>query len=195
MKEKNERAESIWKTPEMEVRLLHKRAETPEEKKEQSLAGYHLLYQMVQERYGCQLEAERNPIAQREKGKPYLRFHPGLHFNISHSGEWVICALGSVEVGIDIQYHRKIQVEKTAEKICNPTERSQMDAASDAARKQQELFRIWTKKESYLKYTGEGIRRDLRELTYKGCRFYPLEVPEGYTATLCISDGCGNTFR
>ena len=35
--------------------------------------------------------------------KPYLKDYPDIHFNGSHSGEYLVCALSDVPVGIDIQ--------------------------------------------------------------------------------------------
>lgn len=35
-------------------------------------------------------------------GKPYLLNYPDVHFNISHSGEYVACAVADSPVGVDI---------------------------------------------------------------------------------------------
>lgn len=44
------------------------------------------------------------------------------------------------------------------------------------------------KKESYLKFTGDGIRRELCEISYEGCRFYRLVMPEGYSGMVCVEN-------
>lgn len=80
------------------------------------LAGYRLLAEMVKMRYGYDFWKETDPVVRTETGKPYLRLHPELSFNISHSGDWIACALGDAPVGLDIQYHREIKVEQTARK-------------------------------------------------------------------------------
>lgn len=120
-----------------------------------------------------------------ETGKPYLRLHPELFFNISHSGEWIACVLGNVPVGIDIQYHREIKLEQTARKICTSDEWKTFMQAGTEKGKKDFLFQIWTKKESYLKFTGDGIRRELCEISYEGCRFYRLVMPKGIRDGMC----------
>lgn len=154
---------------------------TREEKKEQSRSGYRLLAEMIKKRYAYDLEKETDSVMRTETGKPYLRLHPELFFNISHSGEWIACVLGNVPVGIDIQYHREIKLEQTARKICTPDEWKTFMQAGTEKGKKDFLFQIWTKKESYLKFTGDGIRRELCEISYEGCRFYRLVMPEGYS--------------
>ena len=36
-------------------------------------------------------------------GKPYLSEHPDFYFNISHSGEYVLCAIDNNPIGVDIE--------------------------------------------------------------------------------------------
>ncbi len=42
-------------------------------------------------------------VARREKGKPWFPDRPEIRFNISHSGPLALCAVGSGEVGADIE--------------------------------------------------------------------------------------------
>ena len=113
-------------------------------------------------------------------GKTISASASGTFFNISHSGEWIACALGNVLVGIDIQYHREIKLEQTARKICTPQEWKLFTQADTEKEKRIFCFRSG-QKESYLKFTGDGIRRELCEISYEGCRFYRLVMPEGYS--------------
>ena len=117
-------AHIFWKSPDQQTEVWMKQVsgKTPEEKKEQSRSGYRLLAEMIKTRYAYDLEKETDSVMRTETGKPYLRLHPELFFNISHSGEWIACVLGNVPVGIDIQYHREIKLEQTARKICTPQE-------------------------------------------------------------------------
>ena len=89
-------------------------------------------------------------------------------------------------MGLDIQYHREIKAEQTARKICNPEEWKLFQQADTERGKKDVLFQIWTKKESYLKFTGEGIRRELCEISYEECSFYQLTMPDGYSGMICV---------
>ncbi len=99
------------------------------------------------------IEIARQRIGYGEFGKPYLLDHPYVHFNISHSGKYVVCAVCDVPVGIDVQkitaYHPKV-----AQRICSDEELEIVKGSDDV---QSELIRIWTRKEAYLKRKGDGI--------------------------------------
>lgn len=183
-------AHIFWKSPDQQTEVWMKQVsgKTPEEKKEQSRSGYCLLAEMIKTRYAYDLEKETDSVMRTDTGKPYLRLHPELFFNISHSGEWIACVLGNVPVGIDIQYHREIKLEQTARKICTPDEWKTFMQVGTEKGKKDFLFQIWTKKESYLKFTGDGIRRELCEISYEGCRFYRLVMPEGYSGMICVEN-------
>lgn len=93
-------------------------------------------------------------------GKPYLRDYPNAHFNISHSGQFVGCAVSKHPVGIDIQeivYYRR----DVAQHICSPNELLQIETSSEPS---AEFTKIWTQKEAYLKMLGTGIFKELREV-------------------------------
>ena len=87
-------AHIFWKSQDQQTEVWMKQVsgKTPEEKKEQSRSGYRLLAEMIKTRYAYDLEKETDSVMRTETGKPYLRLHPELFFNISHSGEWILCA-------------------------------------------------------------------------------------------------------
>lgn len=160
---------------------------------QESRIGQELLLFIVKKVYGVDLAVEKNPVQREAGGKPYLVNHPDIHFNISHSDGAVICAVGRIPMGIDLQIHKTVcggslcrqRIEKTAKRILSKEEWDCFEKSGHAA---ECFYEYWTKKESYLKYTGEGIRRDLRELEYTGCKFWKVPFESGYSCTLCISE-------
>ena len=88
-----------------------------------------------------------------EKGKPYFRDLP-FYFNLSHSGEYVVCALSHREMGADIQVHQCRDRMRLARRFFTGEE----TAALEKAHWQEDFFfRLWARKEAYGKLTGEGL--------------------------------------
>lgn len=125
-------------------------------------------------------------IERTSAGKPFFPNCDHLYFNLSHSGEYAACVLADHEVGVDIQ---KVQgtaaVRRIAPRILH---------AGEAAYREEEsmLYRIWTIKEAYVKATGEGIRRDFREIrvdfekgTVEDMPFTLWESVPGYMLAVC----------
>ena len=61
-----------------------------------------------------------------EHGKPFLSYRPGVHYNISHSGAYVVCVLADQEVGIDIQIHRKVNYDRMLRRMVTEKEREEI---------------------------------------------------------------------
>lgn len=119
-------------------------------------------------------------------GKPFFPNCDHLYFNLSHSGEYAACVLADHEVGVDIQ---KVQgaaaVRRIAPRILHTEEATYRE-------EERMLYRIWTIKEAYVKATGEGIRRDFREIrvdfvkgTVEDMPFTLWESVPGYMLAVC----------
>lgn len=145
--------------------------------------GRMLLYRMIREYYGVDLEAEQDPVAVLKEGKPYLKNHRDLHFNISHSADYVVCAVGRIPVGVDIQARKTVNYLKMGKKILSEEEWKLLTGKEDP---KETFYHFWTKKESYVKYTGQGIRMDLTKLDYKGVKFYEFSPQKEYSGMLCV---------
>jgi len=98
-----------------------------------------------------------------EHKKPYLENHNDIHFNISHSGDWVVCALSTKEVGIDVEKIREINFN-IARRFFSAQE---VDHLFKLPQKLQleYFFDLWTLKESYLKTLGTGLTKPLSSFT------------------------------
>ena len=100
-----------------------------------------------------------------EHGKPCFRIHPEVRFNISHSGDLVICAVSDFEIGIDIQEKSRMNTDRIAKKVMSSAEHKKYLESSE---RQDFIYRVWVMKESYVKWTGDGITRELHSLPMDG---------------------------
>ncbi len=100
-----------------------------------------------------------------EHGKPCFHIHPEIRFNISHSGDLVICAVSDFEIGIDIQEKSRMNTDRIAKKVMSPVEHKKYLESSE---RQDFFYRVWVMKESYVKWTGDGITRELHSLPMNG---------------------------
>ena len=94
-------------------------------------------------------------------GKPSLPPRLGdrkLCFNLSHSGDWALCAVTrGREIGVDIE---KIQPHRAtagiARRFFSPREVDALFALPEHLRAAA-FFRCWTRKEAYIKAKGRGL--------------------------------------
>ena len=91
-----------------------------------------------------------------EWGKPSLKYHPNIHFSLSHSGDYAICSIGDRAIGNDIEIIKQGRL-KVADRFFAQEELNWMYAVQDETEITNRMFRIWTMKESFLKATGKGI--------------------------------------
>ena len=124
-----------------------------------------------------------------DKGKPYFENIP-LFFSLSHSGEYVLCAVSRQEVGADIQKIQPSDVLKLAKRFFSEPEcRALKRCESD--REQQGLFcGLWSRKEAYGKLTGEGVTAvlgdDMQNTKAKrDVEWMDVSPPEGYALAVC----------
>lgn len=124
--------------------------------------------------YGIELKDA--DIREGEYGKPYLagtgakRAWQDIHFNLSHSGDYVAAAFGSSPVGIDIEHERE-NTEKIVSRCFCREEQEEM-ASCRSKEEQADLFlRYWTIKESAAKVSGLGMQIPFTDIRLTGdCR-------------------------
>ena len=100
-------------------------------------------------------------IAYNSQGKPYFLSFREIFFNISHSSNYVVCAIGDKPVGIDIEGGRKGR-QNLARRFFDRAESDWIEEAESDER----FFRIWTLKEAYGKATGFGVLEVLDKIVY-----------------------------
>lgn len=102
-----------------------------------------------------------------KKEKPFLggdHAGSGVTFNVSHSGGIALLAFArSREIGIDVeQVRRDFDVEAIARRFFSAREQEDI-AVLPNEEKFEAFFRCWTRKEAYVKATGDGLSLPLRQ--------------------------------
>lgn len=127
-------------------------------------------------------------------GKPYLTKYPEIHFNLSHSGTMVMAVFGDREVGCDVEQMAEAAGEKIAERFFTEQEKEALRFCGSKEQRRILFYRIWTRKESYIKLTGEGMHLPLNSFSVLpkektlACQF--REFPTGdYQAAVCVPQG------
>lgn len=97
-------------------------------------------------------------------GKPYV-LDSNLNFNISHSGNTVVCVFSKQDVGIDIEEINEIDYS-LFENVFSSREFAEINNKG-----LDKFYEFWTKKESVIKAIGKGMSIPLTE----------IEIDKGYT--------------
>jgi 4'-phosphopantetheinyl transferase len=142
-----------------------------------------LLETGLKREYGRDLKFE--PRSQGEHGKPFFSLQPKIHYNITHSGKYVACILAGEEVGIDIQEHKSVNMERMLERMV-PTHMIREILEADDP--EQAFFAQWVLREAYIKWTGEGLSRDLRTIPMDSGKYIMLDLEAGYSGAVWSAD-------
>ncbi|WP_339924795.1 4'-phosphopantetheinyl transferase superfamily protein [uncultured Cyclobacterium sp.] len=107
-------------------------------------------------------------------GKPYISPVHKLYFNISHSGDWVLIAFGSEELGVDLENITGDFITDPLMAQCFHENEIKVIRTSDDPT--AEFFKFWTRKEAFLKATGNGMVDELNQFTCMNA-FQEFEFP------------------
>lgn len=108
------------------------------------------------------------PIRAGKYGKPEIE-GADLHFSLSHSDQAVLCAIGAEELGADIQKNACLQ-EAVMKRCYSDEEQHYVLRAEEPDLAYTE---IWTMKESYCKYLGEGLHKAPASFNVFDSSLYP----------------------
>lgn len=125
-----------------------------------------------------------------------------FHFNLSHSGELALCALGGQnQVGIDIEKFKPIQrLDSMIERCLSEKELARVGNEPDPTRA---FLKFWTCKEAYLKAIGLGLSQPMQTVEVEmappkfvripkdcadGWHLHYIDVPEPYVSAL-VTEG------
>jgi 4'-phosphopantetheinyl transferase len=97
-----------------------------------------------------QINIQNTPL-----GKPIIADLNNVHFNISHSGEYVVMAVANSSVGIDIeQIDWNINPAELGKMVLSVPENATINGDL------KKFFLLWTKKEALFKANGTGFIND-----------------------------------
>jgi 4'-phosphopantetheinyl transferase len=117
-----------------------------------------------------------------ERGKPFVAgAGENWGINISHSGDWVLCAAGPCEaIGVDVEAMTPVDVQALASSAFSRWER----AVLARCRKEEHnklFFKIWSMKEAVIKADGAGVAFGLDR--------FDVEFRPGYPSAVRRVDG------
>ena len=155
--------------------------------------GQQWLYQAVAASGYPQVTAGMYPVLRTDKGKPYFAEEAGVYFSISHSKDYWACVVADEPVGMDLQFHKQGKLEQVSSRFFHPDEVAWLETQTWPA----SFFEIWTAKESYVKWTGDGIDRHFGDFSVadetglrdqiEGAYFWRSQVEAEYSLCLCGS--------
>lgn len=131
------------------------------------------------------------------EGKPYIKNTNNIFFNISHSKDIAICSFASSNIGCDIEKldNSRINID-VINKIASKEEQEYFAKVS-IENKKEEFLKLWTYKESFVKYKGSGLKDiknisiydkngNLNDLSFDGHKIYFKNFCfEDYIITVC----------
>lgn len=127
------------------------------EKERSICAGLLLRYAYLEAGYGIK-DWQQVQIGKGVYGKPYIKGYEDFQYSLSHSGEWIVCAVDIMPVGADIQEMKSWKMQM-AKRFYHADEYDRLLAIkeNDSDRRTREFYSIWTAKESVVKWNGRGI--------------------------------------
>ncbi|GAA0555825.1 4'-phosphopantetheinyl transferase family protein [Chitinophaga japonensis] len=131
--------------------------------------------------------------------RPYFE-HTDLDFNISHSGNYVICAIAEHnKIGIDIEEVKPVCLDDFETLF---SEAELLEIRRDPCLEQDAFYSLWTQKEALVKAEGSGLNFPVRDIVVQngsavlsGTTWHlcDLDLVEGYKTHLAMQMTGNNT--
>lgn len=91
--------------------------------------------------------------------KPKIADSVHLHYNVSHSGDWILIALSGAPIGIDVEYiNPDFNFSEVLPVSFSEQEKKVIDSSIHPL---NDFYGFWTRKEALLKATSKGMDDDL----------------------------------
>lgn len=126
-----------------------------------------------------------------EFGKPYFTNY-NICFNISHCDKAVCCGISEHNIGVDVQD----TVTDFDDIISTIMSQRETELISNSHLPSSAFTRLWSLKESFVKFNGTGLTDDVRTIEFlnsendfqsKGCFFKVTSTPD-YQLAACTVD-------
>lgn len=116
-----------------------------------------------------------------KNGKPYFN-NSNIHFNYSHSKNYIACVISNYEVGIDIEEKTRVISDDVSNKY--------LDGVEDS----EDRLIKWVEKESYSKLKGLGLQIGFNNIKIDSyCSNFLINSEEYVCSIFC--DGVGVNFN
>lgn len=150
------------------------------------IAADHICREAISE--FCRISPDDITFSANEHGKPYA-VDLDVNFSISHSGDYVICAVSEKEIGADIEKIREVKSD-VSKRFASESETEYISSRKNG------LFEIWTLKEAYFKCIGTGINKNIKNVSFdikendilcseEGYKFSFHNIADGYICSVC----------
>ncbi len=138
--------------------------------------------------------------------KPYLAIaNQSVFYNISHSGDWVVCILSDKPCGIDVELLKQADID-IAKRFFSQNEYESL-ISQPAHYRTRYFFMLWTLKESYIKADGRGLSLPLNSFSFNidsgrislstkdtnnlsDCFFSQFEIDDDHIVSVCSKEDC-----
>ena len=103
--------------------------------------------------------SDKTEINEEKRGRRYIDGKYGIRFSITHTENYWLCSMSDYEHGIDAEKITRQVTDpcRIAGRFLTEKEQSYIREGRDAAEMRERMVCLWTRKEAYLKFTGEGL--------------------------------------
>jgi phosphopantetheinyl transferase len=121
--------------------------------------------------------------------KPHV---DGVEISISHTARYALCAISDGEAPIGLDAEDMVGRLNKDRRLAMAERWFSADERAEAVKSEEAFYRIWTRKEAYVKRLGTGLR-DLSALdtvSVRDCRFTEYRLGETCITLACAPDEC-----
>ena len=134
------------------------------------------------------------PVVTLPAGRPVFAGRDDVFFSLSHSGRYILCAVGASPLGADVQEPRTYR--PSIERFLHPDERAYL-AAVPPDERLAAFYRVWTRKEAWVKAVSRDSFLSIAERSVlddpvirndpDALRFFDYTLPGGWPAAVCAA--------